>query len=153
MIHEVLTMRISTKGIYGVKAMLDLSVNSLGDQVSLKSIAERQNISDKYLEQVFSTLRKAGLVTSIKGPQGGYMLAKDAKDITIGDILRALEGDLSVIDEAKDNTDSTIDTCITNNVWDKINNSINTTVNSITLKDLNEDYKKLQDNTPIMYYI
>lgn len=146
-------MKISTKGRYGLKAMLDLAVYSLGDQVSLKSIAQRQNISENYLEQVFSILRKAGLVKSVKGPQGGYVLGKDAADITIGEILRSLEGDLSVIDESADNTDDAMELCITVNVWQKINNSISSAVDSLTLKDLIEEYRKLKNNSSYMYYI
>ena len=90
-------MKVSTKGRYGLRAMIDLALYSQNDQVPLVSIAERQDISKSYLEQVFSTLRKAGLVTSIKGAQGGYVLASDPEDITVGMILRALEGDLSVV--------------------------------------------------------
>lgn len=149
----MLKMKISTKGRYGLKAMLDLSINSLGDQVTLKSIAQRQNISDNYLEQVFSILRKAGLVKSVKGPQGGYILGRDASEITIGEILRSLEGDLSVISLSNDVLNDKTELCITNNVWERINNSIKLTVDSITLKDLTEEYKKLDSDSLLMYYI
>jgi Rrf2 family protein len=153
--YGVLTMKISTKGRYGLKAMLDLAVNSLGDQVSLKSIAQRQNISENYLEQVFSTLRKAGFVKSIKGPQGGYILGRSVSEITVGDLLRVLEGSLSVIDEAagKNYTDDDAEFCITRNVWEKVNESINNTVDSITLEDLTAEYKKMKDDYPFIYYI
>lgn len=145
---------MSTKGRYGLKAMLDLSINSLGDQVSLKSIAQRQDISENYLEQVFSTLRKAGLVKSIKGPQGGYILGKDASEITIGEILRSLEGDLSIVSLSDDALNDKMELCINNNVWEKINNSIKSTVDSISLKDLTEEYKKIEsDDALLMYYI
>lgn len=146
-------MKISTKGRYGLKAMLDLAVYSLGDQVSIKSIAQRQNISENYLEHVFSMLRKSGLVNSIKGPQGGYVLGRDATEITIGEILRCLEGDLSITDEGKENSDDIMEACITNNVWSKINYSINSAVDSITLKGLVDDYKKLKGDQSIMYFI
>lgn len=145
---------MSTKGRYGLKAMLDLSINSLGDQVSLKSIAQRQDISENYLEQVFSTLRKAGLVKSIKGPQGGYILGKDASEITIGEILRSLEGDLSIVSLSDDALNDKMELCINSNVWEKINNSIKLTVDSISLKDLTEEYKKIEsDDALLMYYI
>ena len=91
-------MRISTKGRYGLRAMMDLAAYSNGGHVSLSSIAKRQMISTNYLEQVFSVLRNAGLVKSIKGAQGGYVLAKKPSEIRIGTILRVLEGYLSVVD-------------------------------------------------------
>lgn len=148
-------MRISTKGRYGLRAMVDLAVYSTGDHVSLKSIAERQNISEGYLEQVFSTLRKAGLINSIKGAQGGYILADRAENITVGSILRALEGDLSVIDEndLKEFTDGKIECCITLEVWKAINESINKVVDGITLEDLVNKYNKLIGEEAYMYYI
>jgi Rrf2 family transcriptional regulator, cysteine metabolism repressor len=146
-------MKISTKGRYGLRAMLDLAVNSIGDQVSLKSIAQRQNISDGYLEQVFSVLRKSGLVKSIKGAQGGYILGKDVQDIKVGDVLRVLEGDLSVIDNIPDTQSNPFELCLNFNVWDKINYSVNDTVDSITLEDLVMEYKKATDNSEIIYYI
>lgn len=146
-------MKISAKGRYGIRAMLDLAVYSLGDQVSLKSIAERQNISDNYLEQVFSTLRKAGLVKSIKGAQGGYILGREASDITIGDILRALEGNLSVADYVREDENGDAEACIKMNVWDKIDESINNTVDSITLEFLANEYKAMKNETAYIYYI
>jgi Rrf2 family protein len=94
-------MKLSTKGRYGLRAMVDLAVHSSGEHVALYSIAERQNISENYLEQVFSILRKAGLVKSVKGAQGGYTLADKPSNISIGAILRVLEGDLSVPRYAK----------------------------------------------------
>lgn len=84
-------MKISTKGRYGLRAMLDLALNSLGDHVALSNIAERQDISVSYLEQMFSVLRKAGLLKSVKGAQGGYVLADRPSQIKVGTILRALE--------------------------------------------------------------
>ena len=149
-------MKISTKGRYGLRSIVDLAVNSSGDQVPLCSIAERQNISENYLEQVFSALRKAGLVKSIKGAQGGYVLADHPSNIKVGTILRCLEGDLLVVDE--DSTDDvpsdyTIQKCIKINVWDKINESIEKVVDSLTLEDLANDYKKMNDKYFPMYYI
>ena len=147
-------MKISTKGQYGLRAMVDLAIHSTGEQIPLNSIAERQNLSVGYLEQVFSSLRKAGLVKSVKGPQGGYSLAHSASDITVGDVLRTLEGDLSVVEELdeRQNTDNDIEYCITEKVWKKINQSISEVVNLITLEDLVVAYKKLNNIGP-MYYI
>lgn len=148
-------MKISTKGRYGLRAMIDLTVNSAGDHVALNSIAERQNVSENYLEQVFSTLRKAGLVKSIKGAQGGYVLAHKASDITVGNILRALEGNLSVIDETSEGKEASasMEQCLSSNVWEKINESVNSVVDAITLEDLVNDYKKLNGNLSLMFYI
>ncbi|HEX3025770.1 MAG TPA: Rrf2 family transcriptional regulator [Clostridia bacterium] len=146
-------MKISTKGRYGLRAMLDLAVFSNGNQVSLFNIAERQNISVNYLEQVFSSLRKAGLVRSVKGSQGGYILVSPPEEIKVGDILRCLEGNLKVVDEEPDNsgTQSGIMlTCIKQAVWDKINQSIDRVVDSVTLANLTEEYRNT-DNQPMFY--
>ena len=83
-------MKLSTKGRYGLKAILDLALHSADGQITLNSIAERQGLSESYLEQLFAALKKAELIKSIRGPQGGYMLADDPENISVGDILRAL---------------------------------------------------------------
>lgn len=146
-------MRISTKGRYGLRAMLDLAVNSNGEKVSLFSIAQRQNISVNYLEQVFSLLRKAGFVSSIKGASGGYLLAMEPSQIRVGDILRSLEGDLMVVDEDTDGgADSNdIQRCIKKNVWDRLNESLAKAADSITLRDLVEEYRDMTSSP--MFYI
>ena len=147
-------MRISTKGRYGLRAMLDLALHSGGNQVALLNIAQRQNISVNYLEQVFSLLRKAGLVKSVKGAQGGYTLAEDPARITVGTILRALEGDLKVIDEdseSNDESDESLQPCIRKNVWEKINAGVAAAVDSVTLGDLMEEYRG--SNEAPMFYI
>ncbi|AVP63578.1 Rrf2 family transcriptional regulator [Clostridium botulinum] len=145
-------MKISTKGKYGIKAIIDLAINSTEEAVTLKSISERQNISEGYLEQIFSLLRKNNLIKGIKGAQGGYILEKDSAHITAGEILRALEGDLSVVELNDDYLNNTMEKSIKTNLWDRINESIERVVDSITLEDLVEAYKK-SDNQNIMYYI
>jgi len=131
--------------------MLDIAVYSSSENVTLKSVSERENISEKYLEQIFSALRKNGLVNSKKGAQGGYTLSKSMSKITVGDILRVLEGDLLVVQE--DETEKDImDKCIQKNIWDKLNSSINSIVNSITLEDLFYEYNK-ETNPEYIYYI
>lgn len=144
-------MKISTKGRYGLRSMLDIAINSCGEQVALTNIAARQNISANYLEQVFSTLKKAGLVKSIKGSQGGYILAESATSIKIGTILRALEGDLFITDESDHTSKNPIQTTINTVVWDKLNASINHIIDNISLEDLVTDYKKNSSN--LMFYI
>jgi len=144
-------MKVSTKGRYGLRAMIDLALYSKNDLVPLASIAERQDISKSYLEQVFSALRKAGLVKSIKGAQGGYILSSEAEDITVGMILRALEGDLSVV-PADDTTDiNRIESYIRDKIWNELDKRVFSYIDEITLKDIIDDYLKM-DPAP-MYYI
>lgn len=149
-------MKISTKGTYGLIAIIDLALHSSGGTyVPLNTIAERQNISTSYLEQVFAILRKAGFVKSVKGPQGGYTIADSLSNITVGAVLKALEGDLSVVNKVdKDQLErNSIDYCIRENVWKEINESINTIVESKTLEDLVESYNKMNKDDALMYYI
>lgn len=146
-------MKISTRGRYGLRAMLDLAVFSRGEHVALNAIAERQNISENYLEQVFSILRKAGLVRSVKGAQGGYTLAMDPAQVTVGMILRALEGELAVVDEENsgEGVESAMLSCLQSNVWDPINASMNQVADSISLQDLVDSFNNI--NEAPMYYI
>lgn len=149
-------MKLSTKGRYGLRAMIDLALNSKGEQVALYSIAERQGISVSYLEQVFSILRKSGLVNSIKGAQGGYILAENPSDVTVGRILRALEGSLSIVDysgEEVEEDKKSVEYCLRINLWEKINESINKVVDSLTLEDLVEEYKEINSSENLMFYI
>lgn len=147
-------MKLSTKGRYGLRSMIDLALNSKGEQVALYSIAERQNISVSYLEQVFSILRKAGLVNSIKGAQGGYILADSPENITVGKVLRVLEGNLSIVDYTSDEEDEkSIEHCLKVHVWQKIDESINSVVDNLTLKDLVEEYEEMNQSDNLMFYI
>ena len=132
-------MKLSTKGRYGLRAMIDLARYSEVEPVSINSIAARQNISERYLEQLVALLRKAGLVKSIRGATGGYILAKDAAEISVGDILRALEGSLEPVKCAAFYSEEgcmASDGCVTKYVWQKINDSINETVNQMMLDEL-----------------
>lgn len=148
-------MRISTKGRYGLRAIIDLAIHSTKEHVSLKHIAERQNISEAYLEQMFASMRKAGLVKSIKGPQGGYYIGEKLENITVGQVLRVLEGDMNVIDQDTmiQKEEKSIEYCIQKNVWEQMNMCLNETVDRITLEKLVSDYKKLLGGFPDMYYI
>ncbi|CUH93318.1 RrF2 family transcriptional regulator [Herbinix luporum] len=142
-------MKLTTKGRYGLRAVLDLAVNNDDDEaVALSQIAERQGISTSYLEQLIAKLRKSGIVQGIRGAQGGYVLAMPAEEISVGDILRALEGDLSPVDCAEiNNTDtpcSISDTCVTKYVWKRISDSINDAVDGIMLSDLVAESKRVQ---------
>lgn len=136
-------MKLSTKGRYGLKAMFELSLNQDNGPVPLKFIAKKQKVSDQYLEQIFSKLKKSGLVKSVRGSQGGYLLGKEAKDITVGDILTVLEGPISLSDCVLDEDvceNSSI--CVTKVVWEKMKKGIDEVVNSITLQDMINDYNK-----------
>ena len=133
-------MKISTKGRYAVRVMLDRAINNTGEYIKVKDIAARQEISEKYLEQIIALLNKAGFVRSIRGAQGGYMLKKEPKDYTVGMILRQTEGDLAPVscvgDEGME-CDRRAE-CVTVRIYEKINDAINGVVDSITLADLLE---------------
>lgn len=133
-------MKISTKGRYALRLMLDLALNDTGKPVRIKDIACRQDLSDKYLEQIISLLNTAGMVRSIRGAQGGYLLAKEPKDYTVGMILRITEGSLSPVEclSADVNTCERREECATLRVWEKLYAAINEVVDSITLQDLVE---------------
>lgn len=150
------TVKLSTKGRYGLQAMVDLGVYSKEKHVSLKSIAERLSMSENYLEQLMALLKKNKLVISTRGAQGGYALAKPAEEITIGEILRALEGSLAPTDcSCKGNTvHCALDgKCVTKSVWEKIRDSIDRVVDGITLDQLMADYEKINENAAQTYYI
>ena len=131
-------MKISTKGRYALRLMIDLATNDDGNPIRIKDVAERQNISDKYLEQIISVLNKAGFVRSVRGPQGGYSLKKKPEDYTVGMILRLTEGSLApVACVEEDETDCERQGgCVTYLLWRKISDAINGVVDTITLKDL-----------------
>lgn len=132
-------MKISTKGRYALRLMLDLAVNNTGEPVSLKDIAKRQDISDKYLEQIISVLNKAKYVKSIRGAQGGYILTRRPEEYTVGMILRLTEGSLApVACVEEDNPCEKMQDCATILVWKKMNEAINQVVDNITLEDLME---------------
>lgn len=141
-------MKLTTKGRYGLRAVLDLAVNTEDEAVALSQIAERQGISMNYLEQLIAKLKKSGIVQSIRGAQGGYMLAMPPDQISVGDILRALEGDLNPVDCSELNNDETpcsnSDTCVTKYVWKRISDSINSAVDGIKLSDLVAESKRVQ---------
>ncbi len=137
-------MKLSTKGRYGLRAIIDLAANSETEAVSISSIATRQALSEGYLEQLVSKLKKAGLVKSIRGAQGGYILAKPACEISVGDILRALEGELNPVQCSGLETESGCsesDCCVTKNVWQRISDSINEVVDDIMLDTLVSESK------------
>ena len=136
-------MKISTKGRYALRLMLDLALCENDKYIALKDIAERQGISVKYLEQIISVLGHAGYVKSVRGTGGGYMLTKEPKDYTVGMILRLTEGSLAPVSclDAEPNTCPRADQCVTLTVWEKLYDAINNVVDNITLEDLANDTK------------
>lgn len=134
-------MKISTKGRYGLRLMVELAIRSVSAQtdlpVPLKEIAKSQEISDKYLEQIVTSLNRAGLVKSIRGAQGGYIIGKAIDKVTVGDILRAVEGPLTFVDCVGD--EDICDKshgCATGYVWREIAGAVENVVDNITLEDL-----------------
>lgn len=144
-------MKISTKGRYAIRVMLDLATNQTSGYVKVKQIAERQEISEKYLEQIISILNKAGFVRSARGAQGGYRMAKDANQFTVGMILRLTEGSLSPVACLDDevNECDRCDTCETLGVWIELSEAINAVVDGVTIADLVE---KQQERLSAMSY-
>ena len=132
-------MKISTKGRYALRLMLDLAQHrNEQEYVSIKKIAQRQDISEKYLEQIVALLARAGFVTSVRGAQGGYRLVKEPKDYTVGIILRQIEGNLSSVKclEESPNKCDRCNNCVTIEVWKQINDAVNNVIDNITLQDL-----------------
>jgi len=137
-------MKISTKGRYALRLMLDLALNNTGECITIKSIAARQDISEKYLEQIISLLNHAGFVKSVRGAQGGYKLMKNPTEYTIGMILRLTEGNLAPVDCVEDQTNDCkrSEDCVTREVWVEIYEAIKSVVDRITLQDLVEKHMK-----------
>lgn len=131
-------MKISTKGRYALRLMLDIALNDAKTPVRIKDIAERQQISDKYLEQIVSSLNKAGFVKSLRGPQGGYRLTKKPEEYTVGMILHLIEGSLAPVACLDDdiNNCTRADRCPTLILWEKLYDAISEVVDNITLADL-----------------
>ena len=136
-------MLISTKGRYGVMIMVYLAENDNTGHKNLKEIAASQDLSEKYLEQIINPLTKAGLLTSFRGAQGGYALAKAPSEIAVGDILRILEGSLAPVYCVAENgeTCNKLNSCNSVVVWKKIKDAIDNVVDNMTLNDLIEDKK------------
>jgi len=139
-------MKISSKGRYGLRAMFELALHYDSGSIPLKIIAQKQELSENYLEQIFAVLRRSGLVKSIRGAQGGYRLAKKPAQITVGEIVRALEGPLELVECVKgDKEDATCyraDECVTRMIWAKLRDKINEVLDSTTLADMCEEMEK-----------
>jgi len=145
-------MKVSTKSRYGVAAMVDIAQQYGKGPVALRSVAERQQVSEHYLEQLMSNLRNAGFVRSIRGAQGGYVLARDPAAITVGDIVRAMEGPIAPVDclladVGKNNPYcNKSQDCIRRNIWLKMGESISEALDSISLASLCADAQRVNED-------
>lgn len=141
-------MKLSTKSRYGLRALFDMAYHAGTLPVQIKDISRRQAISPRYLEQIFQDLKKAGLLKSRRGPQGGYFLAKRPQEITVQDIVQAAEGEMALVDCTKKGPDKKEtcefdNQCVTQKVWAEASRRLNEYLASVTLRDLCEDGKSL----------
>ncbi len=150
-------MRISTRGEYGVRAMFDLAVHYGQGPIALKVIAERQAISEHYLEQLMGNLRKAGLVSSVRGAQGGYQLASAPEKIPVGDIIRTLEGPIAPMDCVEEDASAgcrQFERCATRVLWERLRDSMEQVLDTTTLETLIEEGMRLRaKDDSFMYHI
>jgi Rrf2 family transcriptional regulator, cysteine metabolism repressor len=145
-------MKISTKGRYGMRAMVDLAIHNGETPVLLKDIAKRQQLSERYLEQLVLSLKAAGLVKSIRGAHGGFMLAKAPGEIRLSEIFQVLEGPLGLVECVDDPAScSRVDSCVTRDIWQELKDGIVSILDSKTLQDLAEQQDKKDKKQ--MYYI
>ena len=146
-------MRISTKGRYAVRLMIDIAQYSGGGNVSLKDVSRRQGISLKYLEQIVNTLSKAGFLRSQRGSQGGYRMVRKPEEYTIGDILRITEGELAPVAclEDEENNCPRVSVCPTISFWKGLYDTINEYLDSTTVADLVKEYGRFEED--MGYYI
>ncbi len=148
-------MKISTKGRYGLRALVDLSMNGKsGFPVLLADIARRQGISDKYLEQIATQLHRAGIVKTVRGRKGGYLLGRPEKDIRVSDVIEALEGPICIVDcvNAPDSCEKT-SVCSTRDIWMLLSKRIEETLASFTIADLAKSQEEKTGKESAMYYI
>lgn len=146
-------MKLSTKGRYGLRAMVDIAQQQDGGPVAIHTIAQRQSLSSRYLEQLLIPLKQAGLVKSLRGAQGGYVLGRSAAKITVGDIIRVLEGPIAPVDCVNElNLDECrrADYCVTRKVWTKLRDTMCEVLDSYTLEDLARESDVMENTTPIL---
>jgi Rrf2 family protein len=136
-------MRISTRGRYSLEALLYMALLPEGEYASTRTIAEHTGISDGYLEQLFIPLRRAGIVQGIRGPQGGYLPGRSLGEIKVGDILRAVEGSLDLVECVNANVCPVEKSCLSRHTWSSLYREIRGCVDSISLEDLVEAYHSL----------
>ena len=148
-------MKISTKGRYGLRMMIDIAMNQNEGPVSVRDIARRQSLSDKYLEQIITQANKAGLLKSIRGAGGGYQLSRPAKDISVGEILRVMEGSLSPVECVRERGEEPVPCqnageCATYELWRDIKTAVDQVIDNRSLQDMIDNYlRKNQDDVSL----
>lgn len=147
-------MRVSTKGRYGLRVLLDMAIHQNEGPVTLHGISQRQAISEKYLWQIINPLKAAGLVTSTRGKKGGYGLGKAPGEITLLDIVTILEGPVSVVDcEAESGPCERRGSCVTKEVWEQVGHNLRESLRSITLKQMVARQKEMESRRELSYVI
>ncbi|MGE5552008.1 MAG: RrF2 family transcriptional regulator [Bacteroidota bacterium] len=142
-------MRVSTRGEYGVRAMLDLALQYDRGAIALRTVAERQGISESYLEQLMGPLRRAGLVASVRGAQGGYRLARPPGEIRVGDVMRAVEEPIAPTDCVSGGGAGgcrQAPYCVTRLLWERLRDSMIAVLDSTTLEDMRRQAEELAGN-------
>lgn len=141
-------MKISTKGRYAIRLMLDLAQHNTGEMIRIKEISERQNISEKYLEQIITSLKRAGYVKSLRGAQGGYRLAKEPKEYTVGMILRLTEGNMAPVSCLEDESNECLraESCISLRLWKMLDEAVKGVIDHVTLQDMLDWSRESGDN-------
>ena len=148
-------MKVSTKGRYGLRMMIDIAMNQNEGPVSVRDIARRQSLSDKYLEQIITQANKAGLLKSIRGAGGGYQLSRPAKDISVGEILRVMEGSLSPVECVRERGEEpapcqNAGECATYELWRDIKTAVDQVIDNRSLQDMIDNYlRKNQDDASL----
>ncbi len=139
-------LKLSTKGQYGVRAMFEIAKNYPKDPITIKEIAERQEVSIAYLEQILNKLRRAGLIKSLKGPGGGYVLFSKPNDISGGKILSVLEGPIAITHCLNPEAEgcSRVEGCVARLLWKSLGEKIEQFLNTISLKDLVKEERKME---------
>lgn len=147
-------MKLSTKGRYAARAMLELALSEKAGPVQLKAIAQKQDISERYLERLMSVLVSSGLVRSTRGQKGGFSLAKPAHEIRLSNIIEATEGSLSLVECVENPKLCTrCEDCVTHDIWTEMRDAIYQVLDSITLKKMVAMHKQKREKNNQMYYI
>ncbi|GKX29095.1 Rrf2 family transcriptional regulator [Vallitalea longa] len=143
-------MNISNKSRYGLRAVVYLGINYQKENVSLKEISDKENISKRYLEQIFAELKKGGIINSTKGTKGGYFLTRKTSDITVKSIIELFEGNLEVVEKTDNYNIEDLEYTIINKVWNKMSDALVEVIDNINIEDIINDYNSLSRS---MFYI
>ncbi len=148
-------MRFSAKAEYGVKAILELAAQPGREPIQVRNIAKNQGLPVRFLEQVMNALKKAGLVASVRGAQGGYLLNRSPKEISLGDVLKAIDGQMTemrCISERKQPNCEDAGNCVVQDVWAEVKHSFINILNSITLQDICERKRKKEQRRKVLMF-